>query len=139
MNVNKSVRIRRTPEEARKLARNLAARVNSGEDFAQLAREYSDDPGSARNGGELGWVSEGEMVPEFEKQMLATPEGELSPVFESEYGWHFLRVDAKRTADMSDEFRRLKARQALQQRRYSEEMQSWLREIRAEAYVDIRI
>ena len=129
----------RSPEEARTLARKLAQRVKSGEDFAQLAREYSDDPGSARNGGELGWVSEGEMVPEFEKQMLATQAGELSPVFETQYGWHFLRVDNTRTADMSDEFRRLKARQALQQRRYSEEMQSWLREIRAEAYVDLRI
>lgn len=129
----------RSQDEARSLARSLVTRIEQGEAFADLARKYSDDPGSARNGGELGWVSEGEMVPEFEKQMLTTPLHQLSSVFESQFGWHVLRVDEKRSADMSDEFRRLKARQALQQRRYSEELQTWLREIRAEAYVDIRV
>ncbi len=129
----------RSQDEARALARDLQQRIESGEAFDKLAREYSDDPGSARNGGELGWVSEGEMVPEFEQQMLNTPVSQMSGVFETQYGWHFLRVDGKRSADMSDEFRRLKARQALQQRRYSEELQTWLREIRAEAYVDIRV
>ena len=129
----------RSQDDARALARSLEARVEQGEDFAKLAREYSDDPGSARSGGELGWVSSGQMVEEFEQQMLNTPMGVLSPVFETQYGWHFLRVEEKRDADMSDEFRRLQARQALQQRRYSEELQTWLREIRTEAYVDIRV
>ena len=129
----------RSPDESRNLARKLHDRVANGESMEALAKEYSDDPGSARNGGELGWVSTGEMVPEFEKQMLETPTGQLSNVFETQYGWHFLRVDETRNMDMSDEFRRLKARQALQQRRYSEELQTWLREIREEAYVDIRV
>ena len=129
----------RSPDESRNLARKLHDRVANGESMEALAKEYSDDPGSARNGGELGWVSTGEMVPEFEKQMLETPTGQLSNVFETQYGWHFLRVDETRNTDMSDEFRRLKARQALQQRRYSEELQTWLREIREEAYVDIRV
>lgn len=129
----------RSADASRDLARDLHARVASGADMEKLAREYSDDPGSARNGGDLGWVSSGEMVGEFEKQMLSTPIGETSNVFETQYGWHFLRVDEKRNADMSEEFRRLKARQALQQRRYGEEVESWLREIRSEAYVDIRL
>lgn len=129
----------RSADASRELARSLHARIESGESIEKLAREYSDDPGSARSGGELGWISAGEMVPEFEQQMIATPVGQLSAVFETQYGWHFLRVDEKRSADMSDEYRRIKARNALQQRRYSEEVQTWLREIREEAYVDIRI
>lgn len=129
----------RSRDAALVLARELRQRIADGTPFEALAREYSDDPGSARNGGELGWVSSGEMVPVFEQYMLATPVGELSPVFESEYGWHFLRVDDVRNMDMSDEFRRLKARQALHQRRFAEEMQNWLQEIRSEAYVDIRL
>jgi peptidyl-prolyl cis-trans isomerase SurA len=129
----------RSADASRELARSLHARISSGDSMEKLAREYSDDPGSARSGGELGWISAGEMVPEFEQQMMSTPIGQLSSVFETQYGWHFLRVDEKRSADMSDEFRRIKARNALQQRRYSEEVQTWLREIREEAYVDIRI
>lgn len=130
----------RSADASRELARSLHARINEGgESMEKLAREYSDDPGSARSGGELGWISAGEMVPEFEQQMMTTPVGQLSAVFETQYGWHFLRVDDTRSADMSDEFRRIKARNALQQRRYSEEVQTWLREIREEAYVDIRI
>jgi peptidyl-prolyl cis-trans isomerase SurA len=129
----------RTPSQAEQLINQLHDRVAAGEDFATIAREYSEDPGSARAGGDLGWVSQGEMVPEFENTFENTPVGELSPVFQSEFGWHFLRVDDTRTADMSDEFRVLRARQALQQRRYEEELQQWLRETRNEAYVDIRI
>src|SRR5690606_3109141 len=129
----------RSSEQSLALARELRTRIEQGASFEELAREHSDDPGSARNGGELGWVSSGVMVPEFEKHMLSVPVGELSPIFETEYGWHFLRVDEKRNADMSEEFRRLKARQALHQRRYAEELQNWLQEIRSEAYVDIRL
>ena len=110
-----------------------------GEDVSSLAREFSDDPGSALNGGELGWVSPGEMVGTFESTMMATPTGSTSGVFETEYGFHFLRVDAVRTEDMSEEFRRLKARQTLHQRRFSEELDVWLQELRQEAYVDVRI
>src|SRR5690606_27797746 len=100
---------------------------------------FSDDPGSARNGGDLGCVSSGEMVDEFEQYMLNPPTGALSPIFETQFGWHFLRVDKTRNMDMSEEFRRLRARQALHQRRYAEELQNWLQEIRSEAYVDIRL
>ena len=127
-------------EQAREKANRLQARIASGEaDFARVAAEHSDDPGSGRNGGELGWVSKGEMVPEFEEMMLNTPQGELSPVFETQFGWHFLRVDGVRDADMSEEFRRMQATQALQKRRFEEELETWLQEQRSESYVDIRL
>lgn len=127
-------------EQALAQANRLHDRIASGEaEFATVAAEYSDDPGSARNGGELGWVSQGEMVPEFEDMMLNTPQGELSPVFETQFGWHFLRVDAMRDADMSEEFRRMQAMQAMQKRRFEEELEIWVQEQRSEAYVDVRL
>ncbi|MBZ2190078.1 peptidylprolyl isomerase [Alcanivorax sp. JB21] len=129
----------RSESQAERLIVQLHQRIEGGEDFATVAREHSDDPGSARNGGDLGWVSPGEMVGEFENTFRNTPVGELSPIFQTEFGWHFLRVDELRTADMSAEFRRLRARQALHQRRFEEELQQWLRETRTEAYVDVRI
>ncbi len=129
----------RSPEEAEAAARSLHERTLQGEDFAELAREYSDDPGSARKGGDLGWVGRGEMVPEFEQVMFETDAGEISEVFGTEYGWHFVLVEDVRTADKSEEFRRMRARNALQQRRFEEELQQWVREIRSEAYVDKRL
>ncbi|MEE3009334.1 MAG: peptidylprolyl isomerase, partial [Pseudomonadota bacterium] len=127
-------------EQARAEINRVHDQVASGElSFAEAAAEHSDDPGSGRQGGELGWVTPGEMVPEFEQMMVETPPGQLSPVFESQFGWHFLRVEETREADMSDQFRELQARQALQKRRFDEELQTWLQEQRAEAYVDIRL
>jgi len=127
-------------EQARDQATRLHDQVASGAaDFATIAAEYSDDPGSARNGGELGWVSRGEMVPEFEEMMLNTPQGEVSPVFETQFGWHFLQVQGTRDADMSEEFRRMQAMQALQKRRFEEELEIWVQEQRSESYVDIRL
>ena len=129
----------RPPEKALALARELRTRVAAGDDMATLAREHSDDPGSARNGGDLNWVTPGEMVPTFENVMLNTEPGQISQVFETEFGWHFLRVEETRTEDMSEEFRRLKARQTLHQRRFGEELELWLQELRQESYVDVRI
>ncbi|MQX53031.1 molecular chaperone SurA [Alcanivorax sp. PA15-N-34] len=127
-------------EQARDQATRLQDQVASGAaDFATIAAEYSDDPGSARNGGELGWVSRGEMVPEFEEMMLNTPQGEVSPVFETQFGWHFLQLQGTRDADMSEEFRRMQAMQALQKRRFEEELEIWVQEQRSESYVDIRL
>ncbi|MDX1804961.1 MAG: peptidylprolyl isomerase [Alcanivorax sp.] len=129
-----------TPEQAHQRAQSVHDRIASGKlDFAKAAEQYSDDPGSARNGGELGWVSKGQMVPEFEDMMLHTPQGKLSPVFETQFGWHFLEVEGKRNADMSDEYRRTEARHALQKRRYEEELDNWIQEQRSDAYVDIRL
>jgi peptidyl-prolyl cis-trans isomerase SurA len=129
----------RSNEEGERLIRELQERIARGEDMGRLAREFSDDPGSARNGGSLEWVTPGDMVEEFDKRMLSTPVGKVSEPFRTEYGWHVLRVDSIRTADMSEEYRRLRARQALHQRRFAEELEVWMTELRQEAYVDIRL
>jgi peptidyl-prolyl cis-trans isomerase SurA len=128
----------RSNSEARDLAAHLRDRIIAGEEFAAVARRHSEDPGSALAGGDLGWVSSGQMVDEFEKMMSDTPQGEISPVFETQFGWHFLQVSERRRQDMSDEFRRMQARNALGKRKFDQETENWLREIRAEAYVDTK-
>ncbi|EKF74641.1 survival protein SurA [Alcanivorax hongdengensis A-11-3] len=129
-----------TAEQAHDRAQRLHDRIAKGElSFDKAAAEYSDDPGSAHSGGDLGWVSRGDMVPEFESMMLSTPQGQLSPVFETQFGWHFLEVEGKRDADMSEEYRRSQAMHALQKRRYEEALDDWIQEQRNDAYVDIRL
>jgi len=78
-------------------------RVLDGEDFSLLAKEFSEDPGSANRGGDLDWLSKGQTAPAFEKMMLASPVNEVSPVFESEFGFHFLQVLDARTEDLTEE------------------------------------
>jgi peptidyl-prolyl cis-trans isomerase SurA len=126
-------------EDAQQKAADLRARLEkTPDDFPTLARTFSDDPGSARNGGELGWVSPGEMVPSFEDMMNRTPVNGISPVFESQFGWHILQVLGERDQDMTKEYRRNLARQALYGRKFDEELELWQREIRADAYVEIK-
>jgi peptidyl-prolyl cis-trans isomerase SurA len=126
-------------EDAQQKAADLRARLDkTPDDFPTLARTFSDDPGSARNGGELGWVSPGEMVPSFEDMMNRTPVNGISPVFESQFGWHILQVMGERDQDMTREYRRNLARQALYNRKFDEELELWQREIRADAYVEIK-
>ena len=79
------------------------------------------------------------MVGEFDQRMQSLPTGQLSDPFRTEFGWHILRVEQLRRADMSEEYRRMRARQALHQRRFAEELELWLAELRQEAYVDIRL
>jgi peptidyl-prolyl cis-trans isomerase SurA len=129
----------RTEAETEALIRDLDQRLEQGADFVTLAEEYSEDPGSALNGGDLGWTSGEEFVPAFREAMAATATGERSEPFRSEYGWHLLEVLERREQDMSDEARRRMALQILHQRRFDEELQEWQKELRDEAYVDIRI
>lgn len=129
----------RSEAEAEALIRELHARLEAGEDFAQLAREHSDDPGSALSGGDLGWAMPGQMVPAFDDTMNATDEGELSAPFRSEFGWHVLEVLERREQDMSDEVRERQAMRILRDRRFDEELQAWLSEIREEAFVELKI
>jgi peptidyl-prolyl cis-trans isomerase SurA len=112
-------------------------KIKLGASFADMAKSYSDDPGSAQNGGDLNWVSTGEMVPVFEEQMLHTPIGQLSKPFQSSYGWHILQVEAERDEDMTQQYRRNAAKQALYERQYPVELDNWLREIRATAYIKL--
>ena len=128
----------RDQDQARELINQIYERLKAGADFAELAREYSDDPGSGASGGDLGWVSPGDMVPEFEQAMDATPTGELSTPVRSQFGWHVLQVTDRREADIGEEVQRNQVRQMLYGRRFEEELPIWLRKIRSEAYVDIK-
>jgi peptidyl-prolyl cis-trans isomerase SurA len=113
-------------------------RALEGEDFSLLAKEFSEDPGSASRGGDLDWLSVGETAPAFEKMMLETPLMELSPVFESEFGFHFLQVLDKRTEDLTEEMIKDRAYRILFSQKYDEELENTLRTIRAEAFVEFK-
>lgn len=128
----------RSDQQTRNLAYDLVKRIRDGQPFENLARRYSDDPGSGSQGGDLGWTQEGQMVPEFEQVMGRTPVGEISEPFESRFGWHILWVKERRTEDMSAEMMENMARNTIIQRKYNEELDNWLRELRSQAYVEIR-
>jgi peptidyl-prolyl cis-trans isomerase SurA len=116
----------------------LRERVKAGEDFALLAKEFSEDPGSALNGGELGWSTPGMFVPEFEQTMGSIELNEVSAPFLSQFGWHILQVTERRNQDFSENITRNRAQNLLRQRKYEEELQVWLQEIRDEAFVEIK-
>ena len=113
-------------------------RVLDGEDFSLLAKEFSEDPGSANRGGDLDWLSKGQTAPAFEKMMLASPMNEVSPVFESEFGFHFLQVLDARTEDLTEEVIKDRAYGILFARKFDEELENTLRTTRAEAFVEFK-
>ncbi|ADC61760.1 peptidylprolyl isomerase [Allochromatium vinosum] len=125
--------------DARQRLLQLRERIIGGEDFAGLARAHSDDTGSALKGGELGWVDPGKTVPEFEEQMNALAVGATSEPFKSPFGWHILQVEERRQQSANEDILRLKAREALQRRKAEEATEEWLRQLRDEAYVEIRL
>lgn len=125
-------------EAARELAASLRQRALDGEDFSELAKEFSDDIGSAQEGGELGWTSPGQMVPEFEAAMATTEVGEISEPVKSQFGWHILEVTGRRDQNIADEMRRRQVMSYLHDQKYDEELEAWLRKIREEAFVDIK-
>ncbi len=129
----------RSPEQTHELATTLRARALAGEDFGALAKKFSQDIGSQAEGGELGWVNPGQMVPEFEQVMTQTGNGELSAPFESSFGWHILQVEDRRMQDLSEEMRRNEARNILFGQKYEDELAIWLQKIRDEAFVEIKI
>lgn len=129
----------RSEAETEALIRDVYRRLEAGEDFAALAAEYSEDPGSALAGGDLGWTSGNEFVPRFREVMAETPTGALSDPFRSQYGWHVLQVLERREQDMSESARRDMALQILHGRRFEEELDKWLKELRDEAFVEIRL
>ena len=129
----------RSLEDSQKLAERLYQRIRAGEDFATLARQFSEDPGSALNGGDMNWIDPNALVPEFRQVMAETPVGTLSRPFRSPFGWHILEVLGHRAVDGSEQFREQQALNALRGRKYDEELQTWLRQIRDEAYVEIKI
>lgn len=129
----------RTLQEAQAIAVEVREKLVAGGDFEALAKEYSEDPGSALNGGDLGWATPDQFVGIFAQTMDATAIGAISEPFESQYGWHVLTVEGRREEDMSEDARRNMAVDLLHRRRFEEERQEWLKEIRDEAFVEVRL
>ncbi|MDX1491576.1 MAG: peptidylprolyl isomerase [Pseudohongiellaceae bacterium] len=127
----------RTEEQAEALVQSLYERIQNGEDFAEVARQNSDDTASVVAGGDLGWANEGGMPPEFEEQIAKLDIGEVSEPFRTTFGWHIAEVLDRRETDMSREFSRRQAENALRNRKFDVELQNWLLEIREQAYVNI--
>lgn len=125
-------------EAQQRLAR-LRERILGGEDFAALARANSEDPGSAVKGGDLGWADPSIFVDTFRETIEKTRPGTLSEPFKSQFGWHILEVLDWRDYDSTEEVQRNKAFEALRQRKIEEETENWLRRLRDEAYVEIRL
>jgi len=113
-------------------------RILAGEDFTTLAREFSEDIGSAVEGGDLGWTTPGQLVEAFQNIMDNTDINEVSPAFRSQFGWHILQVLDRREKDVTEDLQKNIAKNYLFQRKYDDELDAWLQKIRDEAYVDIK-
>ncbi len=124
--------------EARRKLENVRERIANGIDFGEQARLYSQD-GSAPKGGDLGWLSPGDTVPEFERAMDALKPGEVSGVVQSPFGMHLIQVQERRERDVSNDRQRMAARQALRERKLDESYQDWLRQLRDRTYVENRL
>ena len=125
--------------EARRRLLDLRERIVTGRaDFAELARVHSDDATAAR-GGELDWIYPGDTVPDFERAYQDLPIGEIGQPVRTPFGFHLIQVLERRAADMSPERRRLQARQTLRERKADEAYQEWLRQVRDQSYVELRL
>lgn len=128
----------RTDEETFEEITSIRERFIDGESFEDLAKEFSEDPGTSSNGGDLGWSGKGRYAPEFEATMLLTPVGETSEVFETQFGYHFLQVLDKRNKDITNDLIENRAYNMLFSRKYDEALENTLRSMRAEAFVEIK-
>ena len=129
----------RTENQTKMLINDIYNRLKEGEDFKQLARQFSEDPGSKMDGGELGWSNPGDYDPAFEMTLNATEIGQLSEPVKSSFGWHIIEVMDRRNEDVSQEEQKNRAYQIIFKRKFDQELQSTLIELRAEAYVDIKL
>lgn len=126
-------------EAVRARLERLRNRILAGEPFADLARTHSEDPGSAAKGGDLGWAAPGTFVPAFERTLADLKPGEVSEPFRTEFGWHIVQLVGRRDHDDTDAYLRSRANQVLRQRKAEEALQTWLRRLRDEAYVELRL
>lgn len=126
-------------ETAKTRLLQLKQRIESGDDFFELARSHSDDTSSSIKGGDLGWTNPGDFVPAFERAMDQLAVNEISEPFESPFGWHIVQVLGRRNHDNTELVRRNEAREELMKQKLEEETQAWLRELREEAYVQYRL
>ncbi len=129
----------RNEQETEALLIEIREQIIDGADFAALAKEHSEDIGSALSGGELGWSLPGQFVPQFEREMKATEVGGVSQPFRTEFGWHLLQVTDRRTEDFSEKIKYNQAQNILHSRKFLEEREIWLQEIRDEAFIDIKL
>jgi peptidyl-prolyl cis-trans isomerase SurA len=129
----------RTDDVTRAELQKIADDIRAGADFAEMARQHSEDIGSALSGGELGWSVPGRFVPQFEEVMNSLPLKSVSDPFRTQFGWHIIQVTERRNQDFSEEIKRAQAENILRKRKFDEELQIWLQEIRDRAYVEIKI
>jgi peptidyl-prolyl cis-trans isomerase SurA len=125
-------------QQAEEQIRAIYKRLQEGASFAALAKAESDDPISGSDGGNLGWVGPGQMVPQFEEAMMNAEVGELKGPFRSQFGWHILQVQERRQQDVTNDVKRAEAREAIYRRKFEIELQNWLREIRDEAFIEFK-
>lgn len=125
--------------DAEAKARALRDRIEQGTDFAALAKAHSDDPGSVANGGDLGWVTPGQTVPEFERALNELKPGEVSQPVRTPFGVHLIQLLERREADISAERSEMEARAEIRARKADERYEQWLRQLRDEAYVEYRL
>ncbi|MBL4622120.1 MAG: peptidylprolyl isomerase [Immundisolibacteraceae bacterium] len=128
-----------SPEQARQKLLGLRDRIAVGEDFAELARAHSDDPGSAIQGGTLGWVSAGQMVERFEMAMNSLDLNEVSEPVRTQFGWHLIEVLETREIDNTEEQLRRQAASQIREKKADQEIEAWLQRMRDEAFIEIRI
>ena len=126
-------------DDARTRLEQLRQRIESGENFAAIAAANSDDRVSAANGGDLGWINPGDMVREFENEMNKLKSGEISKPFRSRFGWHIVQVEARRKHDNTKNFERNQARDILRNRKLEPAVENWLRRLRDESFVEVRL
>src|ERR1700733_6594858 len=126
-------------ETVRQKLSKLRDRIMKGEDFAGLASTNSADPGSAPDGGDLGWTGPGTFVPEFDKAIADLKVNEITPPFKTRYGWHIVQMLGTRTYDSTDDVRRQRAFAAIRESKADEETELWLRRLRDEAFVEIKM
>jgi len=128
-----------TVDDARRRLQQLRMRIEGGDDFAELARAHSVDTMSAADGGDLGWVNPGDLVPEFENMMNSLEPGAVSEPFPSQFGFHIVQVLGRREHDSTEDIKRARAREAIRRRKLEEARTDWLRQMRDEAYVEYRL
>jgi len=126
-------------ETVRQKLSKLRERILKGEDFAGIASTSSADPGSAPDGGDLGWSGPGTFVPEFDKAIADLKVNEISEPFKTRYGWHIVQMLGTRTYDSTDDVRRQRAFAAIRESKADEETELWLRRLRDEAFVEIKM
>jgi peptidyl-prolyl cis-trans isomerase SurA len=126
-------------ETAKQQLEEASVRIHSGEDFAEVAKLLSDDPGSANDGGDMGWSNPGVFVPEFEQVAKNAEIGVLTEPFKTRFGWHILEVMDKRIYDNTEELKESNCVQRVRNSKLEEETELWMRRIRDEAFVDVRI